>query len=467
MSFHFPFKSLFILLTILTTTTTDQNTSNKLLFVFTMFRHGARSPFLSKDSTDIFGEQWQSSSQLTDIGIRQQYLLGKYNRIRYNSFLSPEYSPSEVVAFSTQWNRTLHSGNAHLQGLYPNIQSTKMSQERINKAIPPLSSITDLTEAITDLNDYPLPNGLQLIPVTVTPVINLIRFYQTCPNSLNVLSKNEKHETIVNAINTFNTKYGDKLLSLLNITDKKYFSKYKNVVSLCDTFMAGYTDGRAFNSLKSSDQSLQIDLAELNATAFDIMQLDNNVYFSGDHELNKAFSGGVLQTILNYISRRVNNDKQGNYAYSDTDPKMVVFSVHDYDLSSLFMLIKEIFEVDLGTFYMSYASMLSFEVRYKGNDVYVVDLLRNGELLMQKEFDVFEKVINTKLFSDTEYNVFCHGVKNVNVVEHAIVYSGVMGWSVSTWIAIVLGVVVLGESFIIYRNYKREKYVKKEETFFD
>ena len=47
--------------------------------------------------------------------------------------------------------------------------------------------------------------------------------------------------------------------------------------------MAGYTDGRAFNSLKSPDQSLQIDLAELNATAFDIMQLDNNVYFSGDH----------------------------------------------------------------------------------------------------------------------------------------------------------------------------------------
>ena len=57
--------------------------------------------------------------------------------------------------------------------------------------------------------------------------------------------------------------------------------------------------------------------------------------------------------------------------------------------------------------------------------------------------------------------------KNVNIVEHAIVYSGIMGWSVSTWIAIVLGVVVLGESFIIYRNYKREKYIKKEESFFD
>jgi hypothetical protein len=169
---------------------------------------------------------------------------------------------------------------------------------------------------------------------------------------------------------------------------------------------------------------------------------------------------------LNYISRRVNNDKQGNYAYSDTDPKMVVFSVHDYDLSSLFMLIKEIFEADLGTFYMSYASMLSFEVRYKGNDVYVVDLLRNGELLMQKEFDVFEKVINTKLFSDTEYNVFCHGVKNVNVVEHAIVYSGVMVECVDVDCDCAWGF-VLGESFIIYRNYKREKYVKKEETFFD
>lgn len=464
MSLHFTIKSLFIFLSIITTTTNTD--TSKLLFVFTMFRHGARSPFLEKGSTDIFGEQWESSSQLTDIGIRQQYLLGKYNRMRYNSFLSPEYTPSEIVAFSTEWNRTIHSGIAHLQGLYPNIQTTKVPQERINKAFPPLSSITDLNEENANLNDYPLPNGLQLIPVTVTPIINLHRFYQTCPNALNVLSKNEKKETIINAVNSFNMKYGAKLLSLLNIPNKNYFLTYKNVVSLCDTFMSGYTDGREFKVLKTTEPSLQIDLSELNETAYEIMQIDNNVYFSGDHKLNKAFSGGLLTTILNYISRRINNDKQSKYEYSDIDPKMVLFSVHDYDLSSLFTLIKEIFEIDLGTFYMSYASMLSFEVFYKGNDVYVVDFVRNGEVLMQKEFDVFEKVIKTKLFSDKEYNVFCHGVKKVNIVNHAIVYSGIKGWNMSTWVAIVFGVIAFGESFIIYRNYKREKYNRKGETFF-
>ena len=430
-----------------------------------MFRHGARSPFLT-NSTDIFGEQWQSSSQLTDIGVRQQYLLGKYNRIKYSSFLSPEYTPSEITAFSTEWNRTIHSGIAHLQGLFPNAQTITMSQERIDKAFPPLSSTTDLNDENANSNDYPLPNGLQLIPITVTPIINLNRFYQTCPNALQVLSKIEKQKKIINAVNSFNTKYGAKLLSLLNIPDKNYFLAYRNVVSLCDTFMSGYTDGREFQILKTNDPSLQIDLSELNKTAYEIMQIDNNVYFSGDHKFNQAFSGGLLKTILNYISRRINNDKQRKYEYSDIDPKMVLFSVHDYDLSSLFALIKEIFEVDLGTFYMSFASMLSFEVFYKGNNVYVVDFLRNGEVLMQKEFDVFEKVIKTKLFSDKEYNLFCHGVKNVNIVNNAIVYNGIKGWNASTWIAIVLGVVAFGESFIIYRNYRREKYSKRGESFF-
>ena len=51
----------------------------QMAFVFEFVRHGARAPLERKD-TDLFSV---SRSQLTPEGMRQRYLLGRYNRERY------------------------------------------------------------------------------------------------------------------------------------------------------------------------------------------------------------------------------------------------------------------------------------------------------------------------------------------------------------------------------------------------
>ena len=59
---------------------------------------------------------------LTAEGMRQQYLLGRYNRKRYTEtfkLLSEEYEPSEIYIQSTNVNRTMQSGYSELMGLYP------------------------------------------------------------------------------------------------------------------------------------------------------------------------------------------------------------------------------------------------------------------------------------------------------------------------------------------------------------
>ena len=57
----------------------ETESDEQMAFVFEFVRHGARAPLEHKD-TDLFSV---SRSQLTPEGMRQRYLLGRYNRERY------------------------------------------------------------------------------------------------------------------------------------------------------------------------------------------------------------------------------------------------------------------------------------------------------------------------------------------------------------------------------------------------
>ncbi|XP_077115806.1 testicular acid phosphatase homolog isoform X2 [Ranitomeya variabilis] len=91
-----------------------------LTFVVVVYRHGDRSP-LDTYPTDPYKDTvWDNGlQQLTQVGIRQQYELGKYLRMRYEQFLSPTYKKEEIYVRSTDYDRTLMSAQANLAGLYP------------------------------------------------------------------------------------------------------------------------------------------------------------------------------------------------------------------------------------------------------------------------------------------------------------------------------------------------------------
>lgn len=50
----------------------------------------------------------------------QQFRLGKYFRKRYNQLLGDKYSPAKVYVRSTDFDRTLMSGQANLAGKHQN-----------------------------------------------------------------------------------------------------------------------------------------------------------------------------------------------------------------------------------------------------------------------------------------------------------------------------------------------------------
>ena len=100
--------------------------NDKLIFVVTSFRHGARQQN-ERNKNDPYGENWDLPMELTGVGKRMHYILGLRNRVKYieqKNFLSEKYDVKELEVYTSFKNRTIMSVLSHLQGLYP--QSEKL-----------------------------------------------------------------------------------------------------------------------------------------------------------------------------------------------------------------------------------------------------------------------------------------------------------------------------------------------------
>jgi len=449
---------------------------NKTRFVFKIFRHGARAPFTDKKGIDALLNYWKEGNyKITSLGIRQEYVMGLHDRIKYSKYLDEKFSPKEIKAMSSNADRTIISANAYLMGLYnKQFKEEFTSSQRIN-SIPPIYDDIDIQSIEKEYSDFFSPNNIQLIPVHILKEANRLNFFkENCPFAEKVFQKNLNLSEIVNFYTKFNQTYGEELCKLLKIPypkSKTHFMNHKEVFWFSDSINNAYIHDKEITILKNSS----INMDELLKVAHESIYIDNFYYFAGDKQMSMVYSTSLLQEIIKLMKARVEIDeKEGlKQTYDAKNTKFVIYALHDYDLTSVFVSLSSIFNLNI-TFFPTFSSSITLELVYCGNeenvnkDDFYINFNFNGKEILNFSFPYFYKEIEKNIYNEKEFYNYCNQdnksdkiikdyfEKNKNV---KINYQGIL--------AGILFLICVFEFIIIYKYYYNSENNKKNNLNID
>ena len=214
-------------------------TKSRLLMVIELFRHGAREP--TSDENWWNANDFKHKEDLTSVGMRQMYNLGKFLRTIYINdleFLSPKYEPDEIYVQSAELDRCLVSAVSHLYGLYP-VGNGPTIPKNVDSLLlnPPFSSSFQRKKHYK----FGFDNAFQPIPVHNVP--NSEDFLT--PLSSNCPIINYFDEVIQNSpfMKNLTTRYNDtffkeELGSLINLTKEQIYNlTLLDISGIYDVFM--------------------------------------------------------------------------------------------------------------------------------------------------------------------------------------------------------------------------------------
>ena len=387
--------------------------TERLIFVMTHFRHGARSPNGLKNNIDELGEKWEGRGKLTKVGQRMHYLLGYRNRLRYvynYNFLSEKYNSSDLYIICSTVERTQMSLSSHLQGLYPPNKDLgeNLNDNQLAKSNPPVdTSNSQIQEEKGNLGNNVLPNSMTLIPFETIDIMNAGK----CPTRGRSTPRqiNDDGSDGDELKNQFNEKYLFKFIQFKNDNRTDNFS-LNEINSLCDIFIACYTDGRTmdeFSKFIEIEDFYDFCLRVFNFSfAAKSVSTNESVYLGGTY-----FMGLLVNYSKLKLEEDINNLSSGN-----SNPKMLIISGHDSTISAQQLFLQFAFGKSMEFFRSpTFASQIAFEIirnddnkQNRDYSDYYINYYFNDELLLNMTVDEFFKTVEPHIMSYEETNNYCN-----------------------------------------------------------
>ena len=453
------FKILYIILTLL------KITKLKLLFAHTHFRHGARGSSrggFSGLGKDYLGINWETSGELTNIGMRGTYLLGYYTKMKYKNFLSEKYDPREILIYSTHIKRAIHSGYSYVNGLYPPLNKENyLNENLINNSYPPGIINNDLIKENLRLGNFALDKGLNVIPIKIFNIKNhdFLLFDAPflsdcqCINDLREIEK--KNDKILNFTNYFKGKYSKNLELFFKKENTDFKWEFLNIQDLCDNFVSDKTNGE---DLSEFQKITKINFTEFEKDCHDEFAINFLYYQFNNKDILFMSQTPIMKNLINYMKNRIYIEENNLNDLNYSSPKLVVYSSHDSTMSGVMIWMKEIF----GSKYVepTFSSSLFLELHKKDNlnelkgnyEDYYIKFFVNDEELITLNFKFFIEKAEEYLWSDKKIENFC----NFNIVNIDIKMK-----KIKVYLFILLGLFVLLILMIFCSRdilfYKREK----------
>jgi hypothetical protein len=410
-------------------------TNSELRFVFQMFRHGAKSPGV-KNGKDILGLPWDSSGELTPIGMRMEYLLGHRNRLKYEGFFGNGYSPEDIYITSTEANRTISSSLSYLDGLYPPSTGPTIDKSRTGLAVPPVD-IKGIDTIIDNLGLDALQFRQQVFPIhTIQPGSHWFYLHQSsiCPNVQKLVHKNLKKEQVVNFIKSYGRKYSEALIKALNYT-KHSFDSFDFINEISTAFISGTVEGKNYTFLEIAG----INLTEFLETSYESLRVEQFEVNYGDDDqfVGHMAMSPIHREIIHRMDTRIEYDSQGLGYKTYVAPKMFAIAAHNTDIVGMQVFLNYVFPqfAQSPLHSPNFASSLYYEFYRRGDargynySDYMIDVLFDDIKLATFNYEVFRYNVLEEAYTQRYINHYCGFYAAIYTNEETIliIFSIILG----------------------------------------
>lgn len=370
--------------------------------VYESFRHGARGPFIR--GKNPFDYDWKGNMELTNVGKRQHYLLGRKLRERYKNFITGPFKYSDLYLYSTHFNRTIESALSHIQGFY--YQSTEFGEEiKVNEkiALPPVILSDSVKQKISNLKKEALPFHGTIVPNNVLRFdFNFLPLENSCKGNINYAAINNK-EYGLGMLKWFMDKYEKDLKDSFGFINNNDIDTLNRILDFIDNFIASWFNANDLSKLKTAD----IETFKKDALKIHGQQYTEYYYGANNSYIARINMSKFYRELLSYYDKRIELDGM-EIGYNMTYPKMKMFSAHDSTVGPQIVFLGKLFKIDIQNYEVPYASSILYELLYDSETKnWNVEIFYQMNAFMTIDYKEFKEKVQSILIDDSEIDTFC------------------------------------------------------------